>query len=316
MSELEQTFEQMLNESFKTIHTGEVVEGTVIDVKPDEIILNIGYKSDGILTKNEYSNDNSIDLTTAVKVGDTMVVTDTPSEGLTYNGDAAVKENTGNATVAAITTSGTGWTTTITVTEESKGKDVIFEYTMTVNDKALVDTGKINTFELKYGDNYTAIPETVEFETYFSGIEKVDGSDTTIKLEGVKFTLKEGDAEFKVTKHNDGYYYYDENGSSEVVTDEEGMIIIRGLDNDKTYTLTETENPNPGYNMLSGPTTLTLVKDEGDAYTTNTYEQVENNKGTVLPSTGGIGTTMFYVVGSILVIGAVVVLISKRRMAR
>jgi ribosomal protein S1 len=70
----EQTFEQMLNESFKTIHTGEVVEGTVIDVKPDEIILNIGYKSDGVLTKNEYSNDNSIDLTTAVKVGDKMDV--------------------------------------------------------------------------------------------------------------------------------------------------------------------------------------------------------------------------------------------------
>ncbi len=70
----EQTFEQMLNESFKTIHTGEVVEGTVIDVKPDEIILNIGYKSDGVLSKNEYSNDNSIDLTTAVKVGDTMDV--------------------------------------------------------------------------------------------------------------------------------------------------------------------------------------------------------------------------------------------------
>jgi ribosomal protein S1 len=70
----EQTFEQMLNESFKTIHTGEVVEGTVIDVKPDEIILNIGYKSDGVLTKNEYSNDNSIDLTTLVKVGDTMDV--------------------------------------------------------------------------------------------------------------------------------------------------------------------------------------------------------------------------------------------------
>ncbi len=70
----EQSFEQMLNESFKTIHTGEVVEGTVISVKPDEIILNIGYKSDGILTKNEYSNDNSIDLTQVVKEGDTMDV--------------------------------------------------------------------------------------------------------------------------------------------------------------------------------------------------------------------------------------------------
>ncbi len=72
MSEL--TFEQMLEESFKTIHTGEVVSGTVIDVKPEQIILNIGYKADGILPKNEYSNDATVDLTQAVKVGDTMEV--------------------------------------------------------------------------------------------------------------------------------------------------------------------------------------------------------------------------------------------------
>ena len=64
----------MVDESFKTIRTGEIVKGTVIDVKPDEIILNIGYKSDGILTRNEYSNDNSLDLTTVVKVGDEMDV--------------------------------------------------------------------------------------------------------------------------------------------------------------------------------------------------------------------------------------------------
>ena len=62
----------MLNESFKTIHTGEVVEGSVISVKPDEIVLNIGYKADGIITKNEYSNDSSLDLTTVVNVGDKM----------------------------------------------------------------------------------------------------------------------------------------------------------------------------------------------------------------------------------------------------
>ena len=53
------SFEQMLDESFKTIHNGEVVEGTVIDVKDDEIILNIGYKADGIITKSEYTNDNT-----------------------------------------------------------------------------------------------------------------------------------------------------------------------------------------------------------------------------------------------------------------
>ena len=72
MSEL--TFEQMLEESFKTIHAGEVVEGTVIDVKPEEVILNIGYKSDGVLTRNEYTNDSSVDMTAVVKPGDKMEV--------------------------------------------------------------------------------------------------------------------------------------------------------------------------------------------------------------------------------------------------
>lgn len=75
MSEL--TFEQLLEEadSLKTtIHAGEVVEGTVIDVKPDEIILNIGYKSDGILTKVEYTSEPNVDLTTVVKPGATMEV--------------------------------------------------------------------------------------------------------------------------------------------------------------------------------------------------------------------------------------------------
>lgn len=72
MSEL--TFEQMLEDSLKTIHTGEVVEGTVIDVKPEEIILNIGYKSDGVLTRNEYTNEPNVDLTTIAKPGDTMEV--------------------------------------------------------------------------------------------------------------------------------------------------------------------------------------------------------------------------------------------------
>ncbi|MCR4684890.1 MAG: 30S ribosomal protein S1 [Lachnospiraceae bacterium] len=97
MSEL--TFEQMLEESFKTIHNGEIVEGNVIDVKPDEIILNIGYKSDGIVTRNEYSNTPNLDLTTCVKVGDTMetkVIKVNDGEGqvlLSYKRIAADKGN-------------------------------------------------------------------------------------------------------------------------------------------------------------------------------------------------------------------------------
>lgn len=97
MSDL--TFEQMLEESFKTIHAGEVVEGTVIDVKPEEIVLNIGYKSDGILTRNEYTNEPNVDLTTVAKVGDKMevkVLKVNDGEGqvsLTYKRLAAEKGN-------------------------------------------------------------------------------------------------------------------------------------------------------------------------------------------------------------------------------
>ncbi len=70
MSEL--SFEQMLEESLKTIRTGEIVEGTVIAVKEDEIVLNIGYKSDGIITRNEYTNTPNVDLTTVAAIGDKM----------------------------------------------------------------------------------------------------------------------------------------------------------------------------------------------------------------------------------------------------
>ena len=93
------SFEQMLENSLKTIHNGEVVEGIVIDVKEDEIILNIGYKADGIITKSEFTNDNSIDLTAVVHPGDTLeakVLKVNDGEGqvlLTYKRLAAEKGN-------------------------------------------------------------------------------------------------------------------------------------------------------------------------------------------------------------------------------
>ena len=95
----EMSFEQMLDESFKTIHNGEVVEGTVIDVKEDEIILNIGYKADGIITKSEYTNDSSVNLQDVVHVNDKMeakVLKVNDGEGqvlLTYKRLAAEKGN-------------------------------------------------------------------------------------------------------------------------------------------------------------------------------------------------------------------------------
>ena len=69
----EESFAQMLdNEEWKEIRTGEVVDGTVIAVKPDKIVLNIGGKSDGIITRSEYTSAPDVDLTTVVSVGDEM----------------------------------------------------------------------------------------------------------------------------------------------------------------------------------------------------------------------------------------------------
>ncbi len=73
----EMSFEELLVQSEEnqvTIHNGAIVEGKVIGVKENEVILNIGYKADGILTKNEYSNNADVDLTAEVKVGDTLTV--------------------------------------------------------------------------------------------------------------------------------------------------------------------------------------------------------------------------------------------------
>lgn len=96
MSEV--SFEQMLEESLKTISRGEIVEGTVITVRPEEAALNIGYKADGILTRSEYSNE-PVDLTTVLKEGDKLevkILKVNDGEGqvlLTYKRLAAEKGN-------------------------------------------------------------------------------------------------------------------------------------------------------------------------------------------------------------------------------
>jgi len=98
MSDMNNEFEQLLEESLVTIHNGEIVEGTVISVKEDEIVLNIGYKADGVITRNEYSNQQ-VDLTSAVKEGDVMkakVLKVNDGEGqvlLTYKRLAQEKSN-------------------------------------------------------------------------------------------------------------------------------------------------------------------------------------------------------------------------------
>lgn len=195
----------------------------------------------------------------------------------------------------------------------NQGEDIVITYRALVTEDALTDTGRDNEVTLTYDEGNYVLKDNTEYTTYYTGIEKVDGSSTTTKLEGVKFTLTLAGEAYNVTKSGD--YYIPGGDSNEVVTDSDGLIVIRGLDNTLgDFVLTETET-NTGYNLLETPKTLTLVEDtEGDAYATDSFDQVLNNKGSVLPSTGGIGTTIFYILGSLLVLGAGVILVTKRRM--
>ena len=112
--------------------------------------------------------------------------------------------------------------------------------------------------------------------------------------------------------------------AARLVSGDDGMIAVEGLDAD-TYYLEETKAPG-GYNRLAGPVKVEISHDVSAEGTqmTHTLKQdttvvdkveIENQSGTELPSTGGIGTTIFYVLGSILVIGAAVLLITKKRMS-
>jgi len=269
----------------------------------------------------------TVTIPASAAVGDEIVVYDRPSRGLTYDDNLTIKVDGNDPATGVISDvtlqSGDIWRKKITVRADDKGKDVVFAFTMTVNASALVDTDRENEADLIYNNNYEAIPKTVEYTTYFAGIEKLDGANNTA-LVGVKFDLKEGGVDFNVTPvyntpgdATSGVAYYIPGGdSNEVITGAGGIIKIRGLDEDKTYTLTETETL-PGYNMLTEDVTLTnKVEDTGTAFadaTNATWTDVLNNKGTTLPSTGGIGTTIFYILGGLLVVGAAVILVARRK---
>lgn len=190
--------------------------------------------------------------------------------------------------------------------------------------------------------------DTEEIKTYAAAIKKVDQDGNP--LAGAVFTI----AGLTVKKVEDGVYKvvsYDPESnteSAEMSTDDQGKLYIVGLAKDVTLTVTEFKAPD-GYNKLTETKTLTpqvltttiyetsgekhydkdgnLVSQSSTETTTKTVEKnlsdldvgalkIENNKGTLLPSTGGIGTTIFYVVGGILVVGAAILLVTKKRMSR
>ena len=209
--------------------------------------------------------------------------------------------------------------------------DIVINYTAKLTSDAVADTGYVNDTWLDYGNNQHTEHDTTTTYTWKLPIYKYHKDGNTKKaLAGAEFILYKGTEENKeyaqVANGKLTGWTKEKAKATTLVSDAKGEIAVEGLDAD-TYYLEETKAPG-GYNKLAGPVKVVIshtVTDEG-AQMTHTLKQdatdvaverveIENKSGTELPSTGGIGTTIFYVLGSILVIGAVVLLIAKKRMS-
>ncbi|WP_419008104.1 SpaH/EbpB family LPXTG-anchored major pilin [Holdemanella porci] len=197
-------------------------------------------------------------------------------------------------------------------------------YYATLSDNAEINKEMVNQTWLTYGDNNKESNRS-ETKTYTFGIPvlKYTG-DVSKPLAGAKFKLytdsncNEESTALKFNLNNNNKYRYDSTNGKTVLTSFEttGRIDIEGLEAG-TYYLKEIEAPK-GYNLLKNPVTI-KIDSEGKIFVNNSTTEntgdvkVENKTGTVLPSTGGAGTTMIYLVGALLVLGSGVVLATKRR---
>ena len=251
-------------------------------------------------------------------------------------GDTTLIEGAGSDYTVVTTGLNDGCTFHIVFTETyldsiTDDTSIVINYTAKLTSDAVAGTGYDNETWLDYGDNQHTEHDTTTTYTWKLPIYKyhMDGGAKTA-LPGAEFILYKGSEESNrdyalVTNGKLTGWTKTKTGATTLVSDNNGMIEVEGLDAD-TYYLEETKAPG-GYNKLAGPVTVVIshtVSGEGAQNMTHTLKQdttvvekveIENKSGTELPSTGGIGTTIFYVLGSILVIGAVVLLITKKRMS-
>ncbi len=208
-------------------------------------------------------------------------------------------------------------------------KTIRIEYKAKVNENAVIEgEGNPNELFLKYGDeNQTEKDETVTFVHEFK-LDKVDGStgkevagemDYTDaeRIDGAQFKLFDAEKrgnEIPVVKLADGRYRLAKEGETAVAIETvNGGAEIEGLDSTDVYYVEEIKAPD-GYNKLKDRIRIQLADETDSTEKTVEVYTVVNNPGVELPSTGGMGTTMFYLVGGIMTIGALVVLVARKRM--
>lgn len=297
---------------------------------------------------NDANIGDTVNFETTINVIDgqpkNYVLHDKMSDGLTFNGTVEVK--VGSKTLAA----GTDYTlVTSGLTDKCTfeirfadgtlvANDVVkVTYSAILNEKAVIaGVGNPNETQLTYGNNGSTAWDKTTTYTWQVNVLKytlVKGENDEVakevNLAGAKFTLSKSDkGENPIALISEGNNVYrvaktgETNTVTEITTDSTGEFTIKGLDSD-TYYLTETVAP-AGYNVLKTPvkveikrgadgTTAMVEYTYGDVTSTGTVK-VLNQTGTELPSTGGMGTTIFYVLGGVLMAGAFVLLVVRKRM--
>lgn len=274
---------------------------------------------------------------TAQKGAQSYVLHDTMEKGFTFNKDVKVK--------VSGQTNYLNSTTDYEVVENAEDKctfDIKFKeeflktindttkievtYSATLNGDAEIHDNNDNTTHLTYGEKNNTTTSTTHTITYGINVLKYTG-DTTNTLANAKFSLYDAETNgniYKLVQKTDTTNYRlamtGEDGITEITTNNTGKFSIQGL-KPGTYWLEETSAPK-GYNKLAKRIKVvinddgTLIVDNKDRDENNSLinqVNVENKTGTVLPSTGGAGTTMIYLVGAVLVLGSGVVLATKRR---
>ncbi|MDY3238657.1 MAG: SpaH/EbpB family LPXTG-anchored major pilin [Anaerovoracaceae bacterium] len=261
---------------------------------------------------------------TVKKGAKNVIMHDKMEDGLTFSGADSVA-------IAGLT-KGTDYTVVVSTTEAPLTNGCTFEvrftqtyldtiaedtaltvtYTAVLNEKADITNGEKNDAQLSWGDaSNTEWSQTVT-KTYQFDILKYAATDSEKNpLAGATFQLKDASNNVvKLIKVSDTEYRVANGAESGAVdsftTVATGKIVIKGVDLD-SYTLVETAAP-AGYNLIKDPVTVTVLA------TNALTVEVPNASGVELPSTGGIGTTIFYVLGAALVIGAGVLLVTRRRM--
>lgn len=279
-------------------------------------------------SENNAKIGDTVEYKVEIKVADgaqKYTVTDTMSKGLTFNNSSLkVTANDAVTTDYTLTPTTNGFTLELPesyVSTLTKGTTILVTYNATLNKDAVIDgDGNTNEVKLGYGNHQNTVPSKVTTKSYQFDLVKVDGTTNKL-LDGAEFELADGETKLSFVKDDAGNYRVattGDEGATTTITVKGGKVNIYGLAG-KAYTLTEIKAPD-GYNKLVTSETVNLA-DGSKTHATfdaDVYKDggvvVKNNAGTVLPSTGGMGTTLFYVIGGGLMVAAVVLLVTKKRM--